>query len=228
MEEPTSPADAFINFANPNYGYGKLIKSCLQEEILLMSCPELLVGMTFIGRMGDDEVVNVRGVRRFSQYTGYLETFSCQGAVAPASDGIGGMCIQTILTMNACYDRHFTTAMISRDVGKACHSFALLCDEAAETSDSFFGPSIPTVSTGKWGCGGYGGVPAHKFVQQVLAANMAGVDLEFACFGSMDGCDELLVALHEHKPNARTVLQLLRECRDQTSFVGDAISFLGR
>lgn len=36
MESPTRKTTSFVNFANPNYGYGKFISSCTQEEILLM------------------------------------------------------------------------------------------------------------------------------------------------------------------------------------------------
>lgn len=38
-------------------------------------CPEFNVGMTFIGNMQEDEVVNVANVKRFTEYTGYLNSF---------------------------------------------------------------------------------------------------------------------------------------------------------
>ena len=70
MEAPA--ADAFVNFANSNFGYGCFIPSCTQEEILQMCCPEFNVGMLLLGVMADGEVVNVRGCRRYSRYSGYL------------------------------------------------------------------------------------------------------------------------------------------------------------
>lgn len=42
-------AHAFVNFANRNFGYGKFIASCTQEEILQVCCPELNVGMLYYG-----------------------------------------------------------------------------------------------------------------------------------------------------------------------------------
>ena len=79
METPTRQCSAFVNFANPNYGYGKFIPSATQEEILESCCPEITAGMLLIGKLNDDEVVNVRNVRRFAMYSGYLESFQCQG-----------------------------------------------------------------------------------------------------------------------------------------------------
>lgn len=48
MEAPAHAA-AFVNFANAQFGYGKFIESCTQEEILQQCCPEFNVGMLFIG-----------------------------------------------------------------------------------------------------------------------------------------------------------------------------------
>ena len=51
------------------------------------------------------------------------------------------------------------------------------------------------ITAGRWGCGVFGGVPAHKFMQQLVAARFAGCDLRFSTFGTPDGCDELLLAV---------------------------------
>ena len=50
-----------------------------QEEILIVCCPEFLIGLLFIGEMDQDIVVNVYGCRRFTKYTGYLTTYKCEG-----------------------------------------------------------------------------------------------------------------------------------------------------
>jgi hypothetical protein len=51
----------FVNFANADFGYGCFISSATQEEILQVCCPEFNVGLIFLGRMSDDEVINVYG-----------------------------------------------------------------------------------------------------------------------------------------------------------------------
>lgn len=216
MEAPA--ADAFVNFANKQFGYGCFIPSCTQEEILQMCCPEFNVGMLLLGTMRDDEVVNVRGCRRYSRYTGYLDTYECVGAW-PADT------VTTILTLDACTSRHFSNRMLHRDVRKACASFARLAaandrsDAAAPAADGAARPATaPVVSTGRWGCGVFGGVPAHKFLQQMVAASLAGVTLRFSTFGSADGCDTLLETVQHTGMSAREAWELLRACDSKAAF----------
>lgn len=218
MESPSRRASAFVNFANANYGYGKFISSCTQEEILLMCCPELAVGMLFLGKMGNDEVVNVSGVRRYCVYSGYLDSFECTGAI-DIKDAEGPP-IVAVLTLDACYGNHFSESMLWRDVNKAFYSFLALAEQHRGTGRR------PIVSTGKWGCGAFGGKPAHKFLQQAVAACAAGVDLEFSCFGSYEGCGQVLLALLETRPSVDAVVGLLRSCKDKKMFVSDAERFL--
>lgn len=176
MESLSRKYTAFMNFASPNYGYGKFTRSCTQEEILLMCCPELTVRTLFIGKMNDSEVVNVYGVKRFYKYSGCLNSFKCEGPL----DSTNEQTISTVLTLDACYDRHFTEAMIWRDLSKAYFSFLGLTAGSKQRE----GSDRPVVSSGKWGCGAFRGLPAHKMLQRAVAAAAAGVDLEFSSFGS--------------------------------------------
>jgi len=201
-------ADAFVNFANRRFGYGQFIDSCTQEEILQMCCPEFNVGMLAIGIMEDDEVVVVRRCRRYVAYTGYLNTFAVAGPV----DGP----IQDILTIDACTSEHFSREMVLRDVRKAYTAFKCLADEPTNAG------SPPVVSTGRWGCGIFGGTVAHKFIQQLIAARMANVSLEFSIFGRPEGCDQLLSTLQQHHCTVADIWRLLCECTDQHFFLPDA------
>eukprot|EP00581_Thalassiosira_minuscula_P012427 CAMPEP_0183726082 /NCGR_PEP_ID=MMETSP0737-20130205/22278_1 /TAXON_ID=385413 /ORGANISM="Thalassiosira miniscula, Strain CCMP1093" /LENGTH=466 /DNA_ID=CAMNT_0025957299 /DNA_START=70 /DNA_END=1470 /DNA_ORIENTATION=+ len=216
MEHTPRKTSAFVNFANPNYGYGKFISSCTQEEILLMCCPELIVGMLFIGKMDENEVVNVRGIRRFCKYSGYLDSFKCEGPL----EAEGEPDVKTILTLDACYQRHFTEAMLWRDLSKAYFSFLHLTREQHEEEGR------PVVSTGKWGCGAFGGSVPHKLMQQAVAARGAGVDIDFSSFGGYEGCDKIIKALHETKPSVAGVIGLLQNCKDRNTFVEDAVHHL--
>jgi hypothetical protein len=173
-------ADAFVNFANPIYGYGEFIASCTQEEIMQVCCPEFCVGMTFIGAMNDAEVVVVHGCRRYSAYRGYMYRFEYAGPWEGPSD------VQAILTMDACTASHFSERSVLRDIQKAAMCFR----------------GSGTVSTGRWGCGVFGGTPAHKFVQQLVGAMVGGGcdTVQFSTFGTPDGCDTLLAALSRLLP----------------------------
>ena len=90
---------------------------------------------------------------------------------------------------------------------------------SAPTTASLASDTQPIVSTGRWGCGVFGGLPAHKFTQQVLAARLAGVSLRFSTFGSPDGCDAVLDAMH--KANGTSISEvwaLLLDCNQRETF----------
>jgi hypothetical protein len=177
MEAAVGTTQAFVNFANPVFGYGEFIPSCTQEEILQVCAPEFNVGMLFIGNMAPHEVVAVHGCRRYAAYTGYLHRFEFAGRWE--ADGGG---VQSILTMDACTQGHFRERSVLRDVQKAALCFR----------------GLRSVSTGRWGCGVFGGTPAHKFAQQLAAAALSGerpASLQFSTFGTPDGCDAVLAAV---------------------------------
>jgi len=221
MEAPAD-ATAFVNFANRNFGYGRFIASCTQEEILQVCCPEFNVGMLFVGEMRDGEVVNVRGARRFARYAGYLDTFRCVGGLdAPPRAPCD------VVVLDACLARHFGDMQL-RDLGKAIAAFGAL--RAARGGGGGGGGGDDddgdvVVSTGRWGCGVFGGVPAHKFLQQLVAARVAGVRLAFSTFGTPDGVDRVLDALRA-RPRmsvAKAWAVLARAERGSSRAVADAL-----
>lgn len=167
-------------------------------------CPEFNVGMCFIGTVRDDEVVSVL-CRRFTKYSGYSATFQCGGY-------IDGTVVQYVLCLDACRTNHFTPSSVLRDVRKAYTAFASL-------PRGNNGLEQPLVSTGRWGCGIFGGLPAHKLVQQVCAASLAGVDLAFSLYGMRDGCDEALDFLRCQRMTVAQTWKLLSDSPSRAEFL---------
>eukprot|EP00531_Pseudo-nitzschia_arenysensis_P019028 CAMPEP_0116126750 /NCGR_PEP_ID=MMETSP0329-20121206/6491_1 /TAXON_ID=697910 /ORGANISM="Pseudo-nitzschia arenysensis, Strain B593" /LENGTH=317 /DNA_ID=CAMNT_0003620839 /DNA_START=332 /DNA_END=1282 /DNA_ORIENTATION=- len=200
MEAVGTPS-GFVNFANDNFGYGKFIPSCTQEEILQICCPEFNIGMLFLAVLADDETVNVYNCRRFCSYTGYLKTFRCLGQ--PKMKPNDAPQIHHILTMDACFTRHYTKENVLRDTRKAYTSFAALVDYTTQGGGGRNKKSNKSgtisISSGKWGCGVFGGTPSHKLLQQVLAAKLAGAQLHFSTFGNNESCDTLLEELERRQ-----------------------------
>ena len=89
-----------------------------------MACPEFNVGMLLLGRMGEDEVVNVRGCRRFSTYSGYQHTYNCTGSLV--AEAASPVVLHDVLTLDACTTQHFRRDRQLRDLRKAFASFAAL------------------------------------------------------------------------------------------------------
>ena len=55
------------------------LQGCVQEEIRFTICPELLVSRLFTDILEDNECLIVTGVERFSNYTGYADSFRFAG-----------------------------------------------------------------------------------------------------------------------------------------------------
>ena len=70
---------AQADFANEWLGGGALRYGCVQEEILFVIKPQLLVGMLLCERMGPHEAIAITGARQFSLTTGYAGTFAFAG-----------------------------------------------------------------------------------------------------------------------------------------------------
>jgi len=115
------------------------------------------------------------------------------------------------------YENHFTMGSIQRDTNKAYFAY-----QAHALSSSTTTP--PVISTGKWGCGAFVGTAAHKFVQQALAANAAGVDLDFSAFGDPESCAIVLNTLRECKATALMVSKALKACRNRGTFVTEFLN----
>jgi len=156
-------ADAFVDFANKRLHIHKVIPSATQEEVLFSCCPETFPGLLFCELLDDNEVIIIKGCRRFCDYTGYLKTFQFVGLFDPPKYA------QDILVIDAVYYDHFTEGSVIRDMNKAYLSF-----KQVEKGKS--------ISTGNWGCGMFGGDPVHKFIQQICASTITGVKLEYSTF----------------------------------------------
>jgi len=133
-----------------------------------------------------------RNCRRFIEYSGYGQTFEVVGPWARDA-------VVDVLTMDAVFSRHYREESQLRDVRKAYTAFAAHRSPAGCCPPR---PLLPegaaAVSSGRWGCGCFGGEPAHKLAQQVIAARLAGVVLLFSTFGCPDGCDVVARALEQH------------------------------
>jgi len=147
------PADAFVNFANKRLHIHQIIPSATQEEVLFSCCPEAFPGILFCETLLDNEIMLIKGCRRFLDYTGYLNTFEFSERFDPPKPP------QDMIVIDAVYSRHFLYANAVRDLNKAYFSFTF-----------YQGKKI---ATGPWGCGAFGGDKVHKFVQQLCAATLA-------------------------------------------------------
>jgi len=164
-----SSGRGFVDFANADLHIGSIIPSMTQEEVIFSCCPECFVGLLFCERFRDDEVMLISNIRRYSVYTGYLHTFQWAGP-HPTQQ------LQDIVVIDANMENQYSRKMVRRDLNKAWKGFTL---------------SPGTISTGHWGCGAFGGHKVLKFLQQLCAATVAHVTLDYSTFNDGKCAQEL-------------------------------------
>jgi len=136
----------------------------------------------------------IRGVKRYSTYTGFGSTFRYSGFEKSEK-------IQNILVMDASrYARYqFQSKVMQRDLNKAYTVFKLCGGK---------------ISTGHWGCGVFCGEKTLKFLQQLCAAATSGATLDYSTF-SDEECSAKFRQLLEHCINNNTtvgqIFQLLQK-----------------
>ena len=133
-----------------------MIASGTQEEVLFSVRPELFVSMLVAmggGVMQKDEAVVVSGARQYSAYTGYLSTFAFGGATPALASPQQPPPDIVAMDCSVAGAGQYTANVVVRDLNKARVAFGGTCNGS--------------ISTGKWGCGVFGGDIALKFILQV-------------------------------------------------------------
>jgi len=156
-----SEGRGFVDFANADLHIGTIIPSMTQEEILFSTCPECFVGLLFCERFAVNEVMIIKNVQRFSTYSGYGSTFQWTGIDTEKR-------LLDVVVIDATMEEQYTSKMILRDLNKAWQAFSMCSG---------------TITTGHWGCGAFGGNRVLKFLQQLCAATLAKVNLDYSTYG---------------------------------------------
>lgn len=114
--EDVPEADAIVDFANKQPSIGEIIPSATQEEVLFSIKPEAMLAMVLFEELEPAEVGIVHGSQRYSNYTGYMDTFRFHSAPSPVADGDG--CPAAMIVMDAMVNRakaEFRDAGFERD-----------------------------------------------------------------------------------------------------------------
>jgi len=138
----------------------------------------------------DDEVIIIKGCRRFCDYSGYLFSFEFTKAFTPPLPP------QDIIAIDAVYVSHFRETQTIRDLNKAFLGFLQCAGDRNK------------ISTGFWGCGAFGGDKIHKFLQQLCCSTVTNTTLYFSSYSDSAMCDQLKSILQEIQDARATVTDI--------------------
>ncbi|KAJ8031100.1 Poly(ADP-ribose) glycohydrolase [Holothuria leucospilota] len=123
-----------VDFANRYIGGGVLSSGVVQEEIRFATCPELISGLPFLECLQDNEAMEISGFERYSNYSGYCQTFSFEGDFVDSTKLNSTGSLETkLLAIDASpfydtSDDQFRDSYLLRDLNKALIGF-LPCSE---------------------------------------------------------------------------------------------------
>ncbi|CAD8105991.1 unnamed protein product [Paramecium sonneborni] len=144
-----------VDFADQNIGGLALnCHNCAQEEILMLIFPEAITSMIFIPPMKNNEAVLITNLKKYSSYTGYENSFkqkiqedlnSFFNMIAIDAQPFNGNKVQ------------FQQENLQRELLKCYSGFCLALKCSPENE----------ISTGRWGCGIFGGNQYLKIIIQM-------------------------------------------------------------
>ncbi|KAL0486280.1 poly(ADP-ribose) glycohydrolase [Acrasis kona] len=175
-----------VDFANKIVGGGVLGRGCVQEEIRFLISPECIISRLFTESLQDDECLLIRGAARYSNYTGYGDTFKYNGKYEHAD--CNSHVEEEIIVIDAL---NFPKSKYSpRDQYRP----NLILRELQKAYCGFERPHFKnkTIATGNWGCGVFGGNRQLKSMIQWIAASEAGrKDMIYFAYGDSKLVGEL-------------------------------------
>ncbi|XP_073685250.1 poly(ADP-ribose) glycohydrolase [Garra rufa] len=164
-----------VDFASKYIGGGVLGSGLVQEEILFLMCPELIVARLFTEKLADNECLMITGPQMYSLSSGYSRSFSWGSPnIDRTKRDTWKRRYRQIVAIDALEFKNpkdqYTKENITRELNKAFVGFQ--------------GNPKTAIATGNWGCGAFKGDSNLKALIQLMAAAAAERDMAYFAFGN--------------------------------------------
>lgn len=175
-----------VVFSDKELGDQVLQLPATQQQIMSLIHPEIMLSILFCEELESEEVIRVFGAGRFSNYTGYGDTFEFAGRYEGNEDPTER---HHVIMDAEKYNLKQTASQfdgfwVLRELNKAYSGFIESdYEEVPKTTMEIEEETGRKVATGKWGCGVFKGNPQLKFIIQWLAASRANRDIVFYSYG---------------------------------------------
>ncbi|CAD8060827.1 unnamed protein product [Paramecium primaurelia] len=146
-----------VDFADEHIG-GLTLDSynCAQEEILMLIYPEALVSMIFIPPMQANEAVLITNIKKYSNYSGYEQSFRWKQSNNFINQFYNMLAIDAKPFSGS--QMQFKKPNLDREMLKCYSGFSLALKYQPDQD----------ISTGRWGCGIFGGNQYLKTIIQLI------------------------------------------------------------
>ncbi|XP_051542197.1 poly(ADP-ribose) glycohydrolase-like [Myxocyprinus asiaticus] len=200
-----------VDFACKYIGGGVLGSGLVQEEILFLMSPELIVARLFTEKLEDNECLKITGSQVYSLYSGYSKSFEWAGPYFDKTKrDEWKRRYRQIVAIDALNFKNpkeqYTKENIKRELNKAYVGF-----KGDPKTDQ---ENLPAIATGNWGCGAFNGDPKLKALIQLMAAAVAKRDMAYFTFGNEKLAKEVQIMHHHLVDKKVTVDKLYQILKD--------------
>ncbi|XP_030623916.1 poly(ADP-ribose) glycohydrolase-like [Chanos chanos] len=190
-----------VDFASKFVGGGVLGKGLVQEEILFLMNPELIVSRLFTEKLNDNECLKITGAQIYSCYSGYSDAFEWRGPYSDESErDEWRRRRRQIIAIDALHFKNHTDqyneGSIKRELNKAYCGFR---------ENDVHPDYLPSIATGNWGCGAFNGDYKLKALIQMMAAAVVKRDLAYFTFGNRNQAEQIR-KMHQHLTDHRVTV----------------------
>ena len=161
IEDITNRDAAHVDFANRYIGGGVLSGGAVQEEIMFVQRPELIVSLAVCESMLPNEAIVISGAREFCKTSGYYKSFRFESACCNM--------INPVVAIDAPDCREVEWSL-EHSLTKAVAGFS---------SPLLRELGITSFSTGNWGCGVFANPHRKQILVQWLAMSIVGLEREY-------------------------------------------------